>query len=117
MTTPTGVITSPNYPNMYGNHDDCSWVIEVGSSRPRNKNTHAKLVPVFALSLHRSTRTMLFSSALRASTLNRNQTAPSITSLFMTARVRPPTDSFCTVAPSSQSQTLFDLPEMSCTFG
>jgi len=29
MTAPSGVILSPNYPNMYGNHDDCGWQIEV----------------------------------------------------------------------------------------
>ena len=29
MTAPFGVITSPNYPNMYDSHDDCGWLIEV----------------------------------------------------------------------------------------
>ncbi len=29
MTAQTGVIHSPNYPNMYDNHDDCAWLIEV----------------------------------------------------------------------------------------
>ena len=29
MTTQTGKIHSSNYPNMYDNHDDCAWLIEV----------------------------------------------------------------------------------------
>ncbi len=29
MTAPSGVIMSPNYPNMYDDHDDCGWTIEV----------------------------------------------------------------------------------------
>ncbi len=29
MTAPFGVLTSPNYPNMYDSHDDCPWLIEV----------------------------------------------------------------------------------------
>ena len=29
MSSSTGVITSPNYPNMYDNDDDCAWLIQV----------------------------------------------------------------------------------------
>lgn len=29
MTTSSGSIMSPNYPNMYDNTDDCAWLIEV----------------------------------------------------------------------------------------
>lgn len=29
ITVNEGVITSPNYPDMYDNHDDCSWLIQV----------------------------------------------------------------------------------------
>ena len=29
MTTPTGSIRSPNYPNTYDSNDDCAWSIEV----------------------------------------------------------------------------------------
>ena len=29
MTTPSGTIHSPNYPNMYNHDDDCGWLITV----------------------------------------------------------------------------------------
>ena len=29
MTTPSGTIHSPNYPNMYNHDDDCGWLIAV----------------------------------------------------------------------------------------
>ena len=29
LTTPRGTIVSPNYPNMYDNHDDCEWLVRV----------------------------------------------------------------------------------------
>ena len=29
MTTQSGKIHSSNYPDMYDNHDDCAWLIEV----------------------------------------------------------------------------------------
>ena len=32
MTAPFGVITSPNYPEMYDSHDDCGWLIEVDAN-------------------------------------------------------------------------------------
>ena len=32
MTTPTGSIHSPNYPNAYDANDDCAWLIEVDAN-------------------------------------------------------------------------------------
>lgn len=32
MTAPSGIITSPNYPNMYDNNDDCAWLIETDTN-------------------------------------------------------------------------------------
>ena len=29
MSAPQGLITSPNYPDMYDNDDDCAWLIQV----------------------------------------------------------------------------------------
>ena len=32
MTTQSGKIHSSNYPDMYDNHDDCAWLIEVDAN-------------------------------------------------------------------------------------
>lgn len=33
ITTPSGSITSPNYPNKYGANQDCEWFIDVGEGK------------------------------------------------------------------------------------
>ncbi|XP_070564553.1 cubilin-like [Ptychodera flava] len=33
LTEPSGFIASPNFPNNYPNHIDCTWIIEVNTSR------------------------------------------------------------------------------------